>query len=195
MRFTRLAVIPLLALAAGACFGGGSKPTELLTLTAVETLPPGAVRSAGDGQAVAVTTPNVPRALASTRIPVYVSATSIQYLINAVWVAQPKELFRTLLSETIAARTGRLVLDPGNFSAASGTTLSGQLLQFGFDPTRMEVVVVYEAALSRGDQPLQTQRFESRVPVTGQTAAIIVPALNQAANQVAEQVADWVGRG
>lgn len=194
MRITRLACITLLALGAGACLGGGSAPSELLTLTPTEVLPPGATRSAAAGEAIAVTMPTVPQAVATNRIPVYVSATSIQYLVNATWVSEPKELFRNLLSETIAARTGRLVLDPDNFSEP-GTTLSGQLLQFGFEPTRMEAVVVYEAALSRGEGPLQTQRFESRVPVAAQTAAAIVPALNQASNQVAVQVADWVGSG
>jgi cholesterol transport system auxiliary component len=58
----------------------------------------------------------------------------------------------------------------------------------------MEVVVSYEGALSRGQQALQTQRFEVRVPVTTQDVTTIAPALNVAANQLAEQVADWVGR-
>jgi cholesterol transport system auxiliary component len=99
-----------------------------------------------------------------------------------------------VLAETIGARSGRLVLDPGNFTQEAGATLSGQLLQFGFEPPRMEVVVSYEAAILRPSQALQTRRFEARVPVTAQTAAVIAPALNQAANQVAEQVADWIGR-
>jgi cholesterol transport system auxiliary component len=195
MRNTRLAAIPLLALCTGACFGGGSAPAQLLTLTAAEALAPGATRTADAAGSIAVVAPSVPRAVATTRIPVYVSETSIQYLVGATWVEEPRELFRTLLAETIAARTGRLVLDPSNFSQGTGATLSGQLLQFGFDPTRMEVVVAYEAALSRSQQPLQTQRFEARVPVTAQDALTVAPALNQAANQVAEQVADWIGRG
>jgi cholesterol transport system auxiliary component len=194
MRAVRIAAIPLLAMLAGACLGGGSTPSELLTLTPTNVLPAGATRSAGAGEAVAVNAPSVPRSLSANRIPVYVSPTTVQYLVNATWVEEPRELFRHLLSETIAARTGRLVLHPDNFSQGSGVTLSGQLLQLGLEPGAMEVVVVYEAALSRGGQSLQQQRFEARVPVAEQTAAVVVPALNQAANQVAEQVADWIGR-
>jgi cholesterol transport system auxiliary component len=194
MRFPKLATIPALALLAGACLGGGKAPSALLTLTPSDVLPPGTTRSAGAGESIAVLTPSVPSAVATNRIPVYVNPTTVQYLVNATWLDDPKELFRSLLSEKIAARTGRLVLDPNNFSQAAGATLSGQLLQFGFEPGRMEVVVSYEGALSRGQQALQTQRFEVRVPVTTQDVTTIAPALNVAANQLAEQVADWVGR-
>jgi cholesterol transport system auxiliary component len=188
----RTASVPLLALLAAGCLGGGSAPAELLTLTPSQTLPAGEARSAGAGEALAVLTPTVPRAINTRRIPVYVDPITIEYLVNATYVEEPNELFRRVLAETIAARTGQLVLDPGNFTQEAGATLSGQMLQFGFEPSRMEVVVSYEAALARGRQQLQTRRFEARVPVTTQTAAAIAPALNQAANQVAEQVADWI---
>jgi cholesterol transport system auxiliary component len=194
MRFHKVAAIPVLALLAGACLGGGKGPAELLTLTPSEVLPPGTARSAAASEAIAVLSPSVPSSLNVRRIPVYLSPTTIQYLVNSTWADEPRALFRNLLSEKIAARTGRLVLDPNNFSQAAGATLSGQLLQFGFDPTRMEAVVAYEGALTRGQQALQTQRFEVRVPVTTQDVTTIAPALNLAANQLAEQVADWVGR-
>jgi len=190
----RLAAIPALALLSASCLGGSKPPAELLTLTPAQVLPAGESRTAEAGEALAVLTPSVPRSINTRRIPVYVNPITIEYLVNATYVEEPNELFRRVLAETIAARTGRLVLDPGNFSQESGATLSGQLLQFGFEPARMEVVIAYEAALSRGKQSLQTRRFEARVPVTTQTAVTIAPALNQAANQVAEQVADWIGR-
>jgi cholesterol transport system auxiliary component len=193
LRHAKLAAAPALALLAGACLGGGSTPAELLTLNPAQVLPAGTQRSAAAGEALAVLTPSVPRAVNTRRIPVYVNPITIEYLVGATWVEEPNELFRRLLAETIGARTGRVVLDPNNFAQEAGATLSGQLLQFGFDPTVMQVVVVFEGALSRTGQALQTQRFEARVPVTTQTAATIAPALNQAANQVAEQVAGWVG--
>ena len=189
----RAASIPLLALLAAGCFGG-STPAELLTLTPAQTLPPGEARSAGADGALAVLTPTVPQSINTRRIPVYVNPITIEYLVGATYIEEPQHLFRTVLAETIGARSGRLVLDPGNFTQEAGATLSGQLLQFGFEPPRMEVVVSYEAAILRPSQALQTRRFEARVPVTAQTAAVIAPALNQAANQVAEQVADWIGR-
>lgn len=191
LRFRSLAAAAL-AFALGACLGGGSAPAELLTLTPAQAPRPGAARSAG-GDAVTVMAPSVPRSMSTTRIPVYVSPTVIQYLQNATWVEEPNELFRQLLAETIAARTGRLVLNPDVYSQVPGQTLSGQLLQFGLDPNRSEAVVTFEAAVARTASSVRTQRFEARVPVTEQVTAQVAPALNQAANEVAEQVAGWIG--
>ena len=187
-------VIVALALSLAACFGGGNVPSELLTLTPNDPPAAGAARSGGVGDGLAVLTPSVPQALSTTRIPVYVNPTTIQYLQNATWVAPPKDLFRRLLAETIAGRTGRLVLNPDLYTDVQGPTLTGQLIQFGYDPAQASVVVTFEAALARGAQSVQTQRFESRVPVAQPVTAAVAPALNQAANDVAEQVADWIGR-
>ena len=192
--FAKAGVIAALALTLGACLGGGSAPSELLTLTPNDPPAAGASRSGGAGEGLAVLTPSVPQALRTTRIPVYVNATTIQYLQNATWVEPPKDLFRRLLAETIAGRTGRLVLNPDLYTEVQGPTLTGQLIQFGYDPAQTSVVVVYEAALARGAQSVQTQRFESRVPVAQPVATVVAPALNQAANDVAEQIADWIGR-
>lgn len=187
----------MLALAAmaglGGCLGGGKAPSELLTLTATQAVPAGTARTATPGESLAVLTPSTPRAINTRRVPVYVNDITIEYLVGATWVEEPQELFRRLVAETVAARTGRLVLDPLNFSEDAGMTLSGSLIRFGFDPTRMEAVVVYEAALAQGSRPLRTQRFEGRVPVAAQDAATITPALNEAANKVAGEVAAWVG--
>ncbi len=193
VRLAGLMAVPALALLVSGCLGGGSAPAELLTLTPTTPVPAGTARSGATGESVAVLTPTVPREVNTRRIPVYVNPITIEYLTNATWIEEPPELFRRLLSETIATRTQRLVLDPNNFAAEAGVTISGQLLRFGFDPTRMEAVVVYEAAQTRRGQPLQTQRFEARVPVTEQTAVAVAPALNDASNQVAVQVADWIG--
>ena len=78
--------------------------------------------------------PAVPQALRTTRVPVYVDDTTIQYLEDAVWVEQPGALFARLLGETIAARTGRVVLDPAQYSHDPGTRLTGTLVRFGYDP-------------------------------------------------------------
>lgn len=192
--FAKAGVIAALALSLAACLGGGNVPSELLTLTPNDPPAAGATRSGGVGDGLAVLTPTVPQALSTTRIPVYVNPTTIQYLQNATWVAPPKDLFRRLLAETIAGRTGRLVLNPDLYTEVQGPTLTGQLIQFGYDPAQASVVVTFEAALARGAQSVQTQRFESRVPVAQPVTAAVAPALNQAANDVAEQVADWIGR-
>jgi cholesterol transport system auxiliary component len=189
----KLIAAALSLLSLSACFGGGA-PDQLLTLTPAATRPVAQPRTAGQGEAVTVVAPSVPQALRTTRVPVYVSDTVVQYLKDAVWVENPGPLFGRLLGETIAARTGRVVLDPSQYSHDPGTRLTGQLLRFGLDPNRMEVVVVYEAVIARGSSGgVSNNRFEARVAVPSDAPAAVAPALNQAANQVADQVAAWLG--
>jgi hypothetical protein len=45
----------------------------------------------------------------------------------------PSELFARLVSETIAATTGRVVLDPKQFTFDPGQRLTGTLQRFGLD--------------------------------------------------------------
>jgi cholesterol transport system auxiliary component len=192
MRLSLLAAAAAL-LSLSACMGGGG-PDRLMTLTAAATRPAAQPRSAGQGEAVTVVEPTVPQALRTTRVPVYVSETVVQYLKDAVWVENPGPLFGRLLGETIAARTGRVVLDPSQYSHDPGTRLTGQLLRFGLDPNAMEVVVIYEAVRARGSSGgVTNNRFEARVAVAAATPEAVAPALNQAANQVADQVAAWLG--
>ncbi len=183
----------LLLLPLSACLGGPSVPNSLLTLTPTDQNPASAERVSAQGESITILDPNVPQALRTNRLPVYVSDTSIQYLKDAAWVENPGPLFRRLLGEIVSARTGRVVLDPAHFSLDPGTRLTGQLHRFGLDPNAMEVVVVYEAAIARPDGALAVNRFESRMAVAEATPAAVAPALNQAANQVAEQVATWIG--
>jgi cholesterol transport system auxiliary component len=180
-------------LALSACFGGAAVPDQLMTLTSAEMRPVATPRSAGQGEAITVAVPAVPQALRTTRIPVYVSDTSIQYLEDAAWVEQPGALFARLVGETIAARTGRVVLDPSQYSHDPGTRLTGTLVKFGLDPAAMQVVIVYDAAIARGPTGVATNRFEARIAVADATPAVVAPALNQAANQLAGEVAAWVG--
>ena len=187
----KLALPALLALSA--CFGGGRAPDQLLTLTAAEPRPVATPRSAGQGEAITVAVPSLPQALRTTRIPVYVNETTIQYLTDAVWVEQPGPLFARLLGDTIAARTGRVVLDPGQYSHDPGTRITGTLARFGLDPNNMQVVIVYDATLARTGGGVVTRRFEARVPVAAPDAANVAPALNQTANQIAAEVAAWIG--
>lgn len=190
-------VKPILAAAAvlalSACFGGASVPDQLMTLTAESARPAASPASAGAGAAITVVDPTVPQALRTTRVPVYVSDTSIQYLKDAQWVENPGALFGRLLGEVIAARTGRVVLDNRQFTHDPGTRLTGQLHSFGLDPSTMEVVAVFDAAVAQSEGGIRTNRFEARVAVAEATPAAVGPALNQAANRVAEQVAAWLG--
>jgi cholesterol transport system auxiliary component len=191
---TRTALLPaaVLLVALGGCSLGGKAPPELLTLSATATQATSQPRTAGQGNVITVTSPTVSRSISSTRVAVYVGPTSIQYLKDGVWADKPSELFRLLLSETIAARSGWVVVDPSVYTQVQGVVLGGQLLRFGFDPARQEAVVLFEASLARPQQAVTTNRFEARVPAAADGVSVAA-ALNQASNQVARQVADWVG--
>ncbi|HTU11306.1 MAG TPA: ABC-type transport auxiliary lipoprotein family protein [Allosphingosinicella sp.] len=181
-------------LALSACLGGGSAPDQLYTLTSAEVRPAAAPRTAGQGEAITVAVPTLPQALRTTRIPVYVNETTIQYLTEAVWVENPGALFARVLGETISARTGRVVLDPSQYSNDPGNRITGTLVKFGLDPNGMQAVIVYNAVLARSgaNGGIVTNRFEARVPVAEATPAAVAPALNQAANQLAGEVAAWI---
>lgn len=193
MRATFLTAATAAALALSGCFGGGA-PAELLTLQPAQLRQAQAPRTAGQGDAITVAEPTVPQELRTTRIPVRTTPTTVQYLKDAQWVEAPAKLFARLIGETISATTGRVVLDPSQYTHDPGTRLTGQLQAFGLDAQRMEVVVVYDAAMARGQDAITTNRFEARIPVAAADVASVGPALNEAANRVATEVATWVGR-
>jgi cholesterol transport system auxiliary component len=182
------------ALLLSGCLGlGGRTPPELLTLAPAQYAPVQAPRAAGQGEAITVVEPTVPQELRTNRVPVRTAGGTVQYLRNAQWVENPSALFARLVSETIAAATGRVVLDPRQYTHDPGTRLTGQLHAFTLDEARMEAVVLYDAAMERGGSVL-TNRFQARVPVASVEPRDVAAALNQGANQVAAQIAGWVGR-
>jgi cholesterol transport system auxiliary component len=192
MRQTRPFLALAAALAVSGCLSFGAKPPPtLMRLTSDAQLAPSS-RTAAAGQAITVVPPSAPAELLTVRVPVRTGATQVAYVKDAQWVEVPTILFARLLSETIAAKSGRVVLDPKQFTFDPGQRLTGTLQTFGLDADRMEAVLVYDAAVSRGTS-VETRRFEARVPVPALDAASAPAALNQAANQVATEVAAWVG--
>jgi cholesterol transport system auxiliary component len=182
------------ALALAGCFGGAKVPDTLMTLNPAQVRAASAPRTAAEGQAVTVVVPTVPRELQSLRVPVHETELAISYLKNAQWVEMPATLFARLVSETIAATSGRVVLDPKQFSFDPGQRLTGTLQRFGYDAPSGQVIAVYDAVLARpGGAGVIAQRFEARVPAATPDAAGVSPALNQAANQIAADVARWIG--
>ena len=186
-----LALAATLALAG--CSLGGKAPDFFMTLDAAQVRPAAATRTAAAGQTITVAVPTIARELSTTRVPVRSGGTRLEYLKGVQWVEIPNTLVARLLSETIAATTSRVVLDPKQFSFDPGTRLTGQLQSFGVDADRSEAVIVYDAALGGADGAVRTRRFESRVPLAAVDAATVPAALNQAANQLATEVAAWVG--
>jgi cholesterol transport system auxiliary component len=191
----RLATLLAAALPLAACVSfGEDPPAQLLTLTATTPLAPGAARSVDPDRAVQVGVPSVPQTLATLRVPVQTGPTGVAYLKDARWSEPPNRLFRNLIAEVVAQRTGRPVLDPRQFAVAAGVRVTGGLKSFGLDASSSAVVVIFDATLARGNAALQTRRFEARVPVSSQDTAGFAPAINQAANQVATEVSDWIGQ-
>ena len=180
------------ALLAGCVSLGPKAPRALLTLTPTETTPAGTTRTADSGDTITVLTPVVPAAIATARIPVYDGRSELAYVKDAAWNEPPARLFQRLLSETVAVRTGRVVLDFRQSSLDPGTRVSGQLVRFGIDPVAMQAVVVYDGILQRARGGIATRRFEARAPIAAIEGRAAGSALNSAANDIAGQVADWV---
>ncbi len=188
-----LAGLPLLALAG--CLSFGEKPPpELIRLTSAESAPAGTAAAVSAGSAVTVMVPASPAEIATTRVPVRSGDTALAYLKGAQWSDIPARLFRDLLAETIRARTGRPTLDGRDYHLAPGPRLMGRIEQFGLDAGSMQVVMVYDATIDRGENSLETRRFEAHAPARNATEAGVAPGLNSVANQVAGQIVDWMGK-
>lgn len=180
---------------AGCISFGAEPPDTLLTLTSTAQVPIGQERTGGNARSLVVTVPVTPASIAAQRVPVQASPTAIAYVKDAVWSEPPARLFARLVSDTVAARTGRIVVSQVQAVGEANDQLDGELRNFGLDATTREAVVTFDTALSRSGQPtIEKRRFEARVPVAAIDAASTGPALNQAANQVAAQLADWIGR-
>ena len=196
----RILAAATLAAMAGGCSisgllgGGGAKaPATLQTLTSDAPDPGPGTRTAAAGQSVTISVPLVPKELRTTRVPVQVTPTDVQYVTGLQWVDTPDRLFQGLVAETIRRTTKRVVLDGGLATLDPGLLLSGQLQKFGYDAATRQVVVEYDGALSTaGGSRVETRRFVATAPADG-TAGTVGPALNRAANQVAREVAGWVG--
>jgi len=184
-----------LSLSLAGCVGlSGKVPSRLISLTPDTTAPAGDLRSGEASRAVIVLDPETSRVLDVTRVPVQVNASTVAYLQDAVWADRPARLFRSVVAETIRARTGRLVVEAGEFDINEKQILSGQLLNMGYDARDQAVVVRFDAILEDSQGEVRSHRFEAVVPGIASEAAAVAPALNEAANEVAVQIADWVGQ-
>lgn len=171
---------------------GAEPPKQLLNLSATQGVAPGTAQKVATDAAITVIWPGVAAELATVRVPVQATPTSLAYLKDAQWVEAPNRLFARLLGETIEARTGRPVLSGRQFPINPGIRVSGQLIRFGVDAATRSAVVTFDAVATKGSADIQTRRFEARVPVAEIKAEPVGAALNQAANQVAADVADWI---
>jgi len=188
----RVALAAFLTLGIGGCVSlGGKAPKMLMTLTTSASVPVDTVRQATAENTMLILTPTANAAVTTVRIPVY-DGTAISYVADGAWNEPPVRAVQRLLSETVTARTTRIVLDPRQFGASPAMRLSGQLQRFGIDPVGMQAVITFDAQLSRDAGKVETRRFEAKAPVAAIDAAQSGTALNRAANDLAAQVADWV---
>jgi len=169
-------------------------PPTLMALSATTPLAAGPAIATTDKKAVAIGEISVVPALGTQRVLVTDGPTAVAYLKGGLWTAQPNLLFRALLSETITAKTGRVIPDRRLLAIQPDTRLSGQISAFGLDGPGNAVVVTFDAAMAHdGSDTLQARRFTARVPVSAEDPQSVARALNDAANQVAGEVADWIG--
>lgn len=188
--------LPLLALLplAGCISLGEKPPPSLMTLEPATPVAAGPALVSREGTSVTVYVPQAPPELGGMRVPVRAAPGQVSYLKDARWADSPARLFRDVVAETIRARTGRVALDPRQYVLSPGYRLSGVLTDFGLDATSGQVVATYDASLIRKDGgPLESRRFQAKLPATSQDSAGVQAALSQAANRIAAEVADWIG--
>ncbi len=118
-----------MALALSACvnLGGGKPPTALLTLTAAASPAADQGRAIASKEAMTVTVPLVPQAIAINRVAVSDGATAVAYVKDAYWVEPPARLFQRLLAETLTAKPGGWCLIPGNSGIRRAARSAGVL--------------------------------------------------------------------
>ena len=155
----------LLVLGLSGCVSfGGKPPKTLMTLTTSAAVPTESVRQASPENTVLILTPTASAAVSTVRIPVY-DGTTLSYVADGAWNEPPARAIQRLLSETVMARTAKVVLDPRQFGASPAMRLSGQLQRFGIDPGAMQAVITFDAQLSREAGRVETRRFEAKSPV------------------------------
>ena len=193
---TALALTLAAAPLAGCISFGAKPPPSLLTLTAAAAPAVGQDQSSTAAQPITIEVPSAPQELATVRVPVQSSPTSIAYVAKAQWAEPPARLFARLMADTITARTGRVVLSGVQAVSEPGARLGGELRFFGVDAPTRQAVVTFDASLVRlaTKGVVEKRRFEARVPLTAIDADDVGAPINDAANQVATEVAAWVGK-
>jgi len=196
MTLAKLTAVAAASLLLSGCLSlGGKTPASLLALTPTSVAPVGKTVSGTITNAIVVLDPETDRSLDVLRVPVRVNASTIAYLKDIGWIEKPARQFRSLLAETLRAKTDRLVVEGGDFEVTGKTLIGGRLLDMGYDAASQSVVVRFDAMKTEKGGEMISRRFQATVPGVAPKAEAVAPAMNQAANEVATQVADWVAGG
>lgn len=193
---TALKALPLIVtlVALPGCVKFGTKPpAQLLTIFSKASPQAGQSLSSVGLPVLAVFTPDVPRKLDNLRVAVQVDPTSVAYVQKAQWAEAPRQMFRRLLAETIAANGSIYVADGEQSAVLSGRRLSGTLVDFGIDAEAKQAVVTFDATLTSATPgEARRQRFTARVPVKKINVDRVAGPISEAANKVALDVASWI---
>lgn len=194
LRPLTLASLMAASLTLSGCVSIGAKaPPQLLTISASQAVTAGENISSNGLPPIVIGVPDVPRKLATTRVPVQVDATTVAYVKDAHWTDAPRDMFLRLLSETITTSGAHFVIDDGQYGLPPKQRLTGDLVDFGIDAQSKEAVVTYDATLTEAETgAAQRRRFTARVPASVIKADRVADPINRAANQVAAEVAAWV---
>lgn len=191
----RLALVIATAPALSACVSFESKaPVAMLTLSAEAGVIAGSNISGQAQEALVVLAPQVPRKLDTNRIAVRIDAGTVAYLKDSIWADKPAMLVQQLLAETLSAKNGRLVLSEEETGSRAEKYLTGQLVEFGIDESRMEAVAIFDAVHIRKGSPIMKRRFEAREEMAKIQPREAGHALNIAANRLADEVAAWLAQ-
>lgn len=194
MKITKLLIITPLLYLLPSCvsLGNTEAPAAFLVLTPVNSIPANQESLGNTDNAIIVDIPNTPRKLDTNRIPVQVSDSSIAYVQGAFWSDKPARLMQQLISETIIATTGQLVIDKAQISGKSKAKISGTLSEFGIVESGSYAIVRFDAIKTNSANVIEKKRFEAKRDIFQITASDSGEALNNAANDVAEQIAIWL---
>ncbi|WP_159864793.1 ABC-type transport auxiliary lipoprotein family protein [Novosphingobium sp. 9U] len=175
------------------CLGlGGKAPKQLISLVPATSAQVGPATTGTGADAIVLMDPESDRSLEMLRVPVRVNAATIAYLQDVAWVEKPSRQFRSLLAETLRAKTSRLVVEDGDFDVVGRTMVTGRLLAMGYDAPTQSVVVRVDIQRQDKGGAITSRRFESVVPGIQAKAEPVAAALGQASNDVAGQVASWL---
>ena len=187
------AVLALCVVATGCVKFGSKPPAQLLAISATASPQAGQTVSSAGRPVLAVFAPDVPRKIDTLRIAVQADATSVAYVEKAQWAEPPRQMFRRVLGDTIAADGTIFVADGEQSAILKGRRLAGSLVEFGIDARTREAVVTYDATLTSATPgEAMRQRFTARVPVRKIEADRVAGPISEAANKVAADVAAWV---
>ena len=182
------------SLALSGCVKLGSKaPPQLLTISPVALPSDGRSVSSQGLPTLSVVTPDVPRKLDTTRVPVQVTPTTIAYVTDAQWAEPPRKMFARLLIDAIALGGQVFVVSDDQYGMPAGRRLVGELVDFGIDGEAREAIVTFDAVISSADGgTAMRRRFTARAAVRDIEADKVAEPISRAANQVASDVAAWV---